>query len=320
MKGRQSICRKALLPLLCMTLLLPAGCGGGGDVPEEETKPAAKEVNEDIRMDVTVVNASGAFLDCVAFGWYDSGMTDMLIDLGRDMAPEEILTFSIPKTEDQQYKIRVATESDTLIGNVVTTRYIPEGGVIIVPPCTVMYNDEIQVVYEPGTDYEAAREMTLAQIEEILGIVFEKEDGLGQEEIDKALKALGYTSIEEMRTKKHRNITADADQREEQAAFCDLYGYWYPNGDRNSLTYIAITDEKFMWYQFDPEQGDVELGKMRLVASSGGVYKCTFTLGDGNKFTVECTSLFQVLSEGTLTFEDCTKDYSSNAEYYCSMK
>ena len=73
-----------------------------------------------------------------------------------------------------------------------------------------------------------------------------------------------------------------------------------------------------MWYQFDPEQGDVELGKLRLAASSGGVYKCTFTLGDGNKFTVECTSLFQALSEGTLTFEDCTKEYCDNVEYYYS--
>ena len=145
-------------------------------------------------------------------------------------------------------------------------------------------------------------------------------ENLTQEEANEAVKSLGYDSLENMRTNKHRNLTADADQREEQAAFCDLYGYWYPNGDRNSLTYFAITDEEFMWYQFDPEQGDVELGKMRILASSGGVYKCTFTLGDGNKFTVECTSLFHELSRGTLTFKDCTKDYCDDAEYYYSKR
>ena len=45
-----------------------------------------------------------------------------------------------------------------------------------------------------------------------------------------------------------------------------------------------------------------------------------FTLADGNKFTVERTSVFHELSQGTLTFEDCTKEYSDNVEYYYSKR
>lgn len=134
------------------------------------------------------------------------------------------------------------------------------------------------------------------------------------------MKLLGYDSLADMRTKRNPNITAGEYEREWQAAYYELYGYWYPNGDRNSLTYIAITDEEFMWYQFDPEQGDVQLGKLRLAACSEGRYQSIFTLADGNKFTVERTSVFHELSQGTLTFEDCTKEYSDNVEYYYSKR
>ena len=142
---------------------------------------------------------------------------------------------------------------------------------------------------------------------------------LSQEEIDEAVKLLGYDSLVDMRTKKNPDISfndyGDEYEREKHSAFYELYGYWYPNGDRNSLTYIGISNQEFLWYPFTPEQGDVQMGKMRLLASSGGTYRCSFTLADGNTFAVERARLFQALSEGTLTFEDCTKQYSDNVEY-----
>lgn len=40
---------------------------------------------------------------------------------------------------------------------------------------------------------------------------------------------------------------------------------------RTIFVYLAITDGEFMWYQFDPEQGDVQMGKLRLAAASRGL-------------------------------------------------
>ena len=55
---------------------------------------------------------------------------------------------------------------------------------------------------------------------------------------------MGYDFLADMRTKRNPNIIADEYEREWQSAFYELYGYWYPNGGRNSLIYIAITNEE----------------------------------------------------------------------------
>lgn len=238
-----------------------------------------------------------------------------------------------------------------------TGKYILDGGIIVLPP--INYCDEIQTIFGAGTDLETAKETTLAQCqavheekleaqraeEEAARIAaeeakrqeeeakrqeeeakrqeeekWERLENLTQEEADEAVKLLGYDSIEKMRTKRNSVITVSIHEQETQSAFYELYGYWYPNGDRNSLTYIAMTDEMFIWYQFDPEQGDVERGKLRILSSSGGAFQCTFTLSDNNKFTVKRTSLLHTLSQGTFTFENCTKKYSEDAEYYYSKR
>ena len=38
-------------------------------------------------------------------------------------------------------------------------------------------------------------------------------------------------------------------------------GYWYPDGNKNSLTYIKIQRDTLYWYEFNPEQGDVQVGE-----------------------------------------------------------
>ena len=137
------------------------------------------------------------------------------------------------------------------------------------------------------------------------------------------MELLGYDSLKDMRTKENPDISFkdynDEYEREKHSAFYDLYGYWYPNGDINSLKYIGITDQELIWYQFDPEQGDVEVEKLRISSASGGTFQCSFTLADGNSFTVERTDLLLALYDGKLTFEDCTKQYCDSAEYSYSL-
>ena len=357
MKKVQSICGKILL--VCVVLLL-TGCG-------DKTPKEPFVLTEENSMEITLVNASDypAKEFSVELEERDEWF-DLLQDLGRNMEPGEVLTTRMPRVDGNIYCFS-AWADEEVVGSTCCLiaeyqQYVPEGGVIVMPP-EVLLN--IQTIYEPGTDLETAKQTTLAQCQAVYDAKLEAQRAeeeaaekaaeeeakrreeerrreeeaqrleeekrlekekwerlanLSQEEADEAVKTLGYDSIEEMRTKRHSNLTATAYERESQDAFCQLYGYWYPNGDRNSLIYIAMTDEKLIWYQFDPEQGDVERGSIRLIASSGGAYKCTFTLGDGNKFTVECTSLFHELSRGTLTFKDCTKDYCDDAEYYYSKR
>ena len=66
---------------------------------------------------------------------------------------------------------------------------------------------------------------------------------------------LGYRSVEEMRIQEHEIIASD-DENNTVAE-----GYWYPDGDRNSSTYIKIQRDTLYWYEFDPEQGDVQTGE-----------------------------------------------------------
>lgn len=321
MKKVRSICGKDLLLFLCTVLLLLAGCGASEETQEEEPF----ELTAENSVEITVVNASGHSV--YSFDFRGDGQDrefELINELGRDLEPDEIITIRIPKSENNLYYTFASTDDvGVLVYDIVAPRYIPEGGIFVLPPDNEY---DCQIIFEAGTDVETAKETTLAQYQEAYDAdheVVEEEEktpSLSQEEIDEAVKLLGYDSLADMRTKRNPNITAGEYEREWQAAYYELYGYWYPNGDRNSLTYIAITDEEFMWYQFDPEQGDVQLGKLRLAACSGGRYQSIFTLADGNKFTVERTSVFHELSQGTLTFEDCTKEYSDNVEYYYSKR
>lgn len=346
MKNVRRICGKALLLSLCMVLLLLAGCTSREE--PEENPLYSIEMTDENSMEITLVNASGCPVQEVTTWWDgESDGFDLLHDLDRDLAPDESISVRLPRCEYGVYSYL----AKGVEGNGLSYLYghsfieIPEGGIIVLLP-TERYADEIQTVFEAGADVEALKETTLAQYQAACEAELEAERAaeeagraaeeaaeeeqrqeaekwkrlanLSQEEIDEAVELLGYKSLADMRTKRNPYIAASEDEQERQEAFYELYGYWYPNGDRNSLTYIAITNEELMWYQFDPEQGDVQLGKLRLAVSSGGTYRCTFALTDGNKFTVERTSLLHALSKGTLTFEDSTKQYSDDVEYYFS--
>lgn len=72
---------------------------------------------------------------------------------------------------------------------------------------------------------------------------------------DNPAKQLGYSSIEEMRIQEHEIIASDDSDN------TVAEGYWYPDGNRNSLIYIKIQRDTLYWYEFNPEQGDVQVGE-----------------------------------------------------------
>ena len=339
MKDIRCICGKTLLLFLCTVLLLLTGCGASEE--PKENPLYSIELTDENSMEITLVNASG--YPVKEFNTWRPGEQDgfdLLHNLDRDLEPDEIMTVRILRYEGNTYSYLAEGTKESGSSYFYGDGYqdIPEGGIVVLLP-KERYDVEIQTIFEAGTDAETAKKTALAQYQAACDAELEAKRAeekrlekekwerlanLSQEEIDAAVKSLGYKSLEQMRTKKNNDIrfnnNADEYERQKHEAFYELYGYWYPNGDRNSLKYIGITNQEFMWYQFDPEQGDVQLGKLRLLASSGGVYRITFTLADNNKFTVEYEHLLQDLSEGKLTFENCDKQYSDNVEYYYSKR
>lgn len=110
---------------------------------------------------------------------------------------------------------------------------------------------------------------------------------------------LGYDSIEDMRTQEHEIISTD-DSNNTVAE-----GYWYPDGDRSSLVYFMAQRDTIYWYEFDPEQGDVQVGE-----PDGIVLKL------GNKRRLQSGQTFQYtiskgldMSDSKICFEGDTTEY-----------
>lgn len=81
--------------------------------------------------------------------------------------------------------------------------------------------------------------------------------------MDNPAKQLGYSSIEEMRIQEHEIIASDDSDN------TVAEGYWYPDGNRNSLSYIKIQRDTLYWYEFNPEQGDVQVGEAEERRNAG---------------------------------------------------
>ncbi|MFQ9390264.1 MAG: hypothetical protein ACLR1V_16975 [Coprococcus sp.] len=130
------------------------------------------------------------------------------------------------------------------------------------------------------------------------------DDGQDKEsaEIDKdnPAKQLGYTSIEEMRVQEHEIIASDDSDN------TVAEGYWYPDGNRNSLTYIKIQRDTLYWYEFNPEQGDVQVGE-----ADGIVFKL------GSKRRLKSGKTLTYTDTSKLNFEECKICFEYDAtEYY----
>ena len=72
---------------------------------------------------------------------------------------------------------------------------------------------------------------------------------------DNPAEQLGYDSIEDMRTQEHEIISSDDNDN------TVAEGYWYPDGDRSSSLYFMVQRDTIYWYEFDPGQGDVQVGE-----------------------------------------------------------
>ena len=83
-------------------------------------------------------------------------------------------------------------------------------------------------------------------------------------------------------------------------------GYWYPDGNRNSLTYIKIQRDTLYWYEFNPEQGDVQVGE-----ADGIVFKL------GSKRRLKSGKTLTYTDTSKLNFEECKICFEDDAmEYY----
>ena len=121
---------------------------------------------------------------------------------------------------------------------------------------------------------------------------------------DNPAKQLGYSSIEEMRVQEHEIIASDDSDN------TVAEGYWYPDGNRNSLTYIKIQRDTLYWYEFNPEQGDVQVGE-----ADGIVFKL------GSKRRLKSGKTLTYTDTSKLNFEECKICFEHDAmEYYWREK
>lgn len=60
---------------------------------------------------------------------------ELINELGRDLEPDEIITIRIPKSENSLYYTFASTDDvGVLVYDIVAPRYIPEGGIFVLPP------------------------------------------------------------------------------------------------------------------------------------------------------------------------------------------
>lgn len=116
---------------------------------------------------------------------------------------------------------------------------------------------------------------------------------------DNPAEQLGYDSIEDMRTQEHEILSSD--DKDNTVA----EGYWYPDGNRNSLTYIKIQRDTLYWYEFDPEQGDVQVGEADGIVFKFGSKR---RLGSGTTFTYTDTMAWN-FNDCKICFEGDTTEY-----------
>ena len=116
---------------------------------------------------------------------------------------------------------------------------------------------------------------------------------------DNPAEQLGYDSIEDMRTQEHEIISSDDNDN------TVAEGYWYPDGDRNSSLYFMVQRDTIYWYEFDPEQGDVQVGVPDGIAFKLG-NKRRLQSGQTFRYT---TSRRLDMSDSKICFEGDTTEY-----------
>lgn len=325
MKTGRCFSKKAL-PLLYISLLLLAGCGAPVEEVPEDSQPEQPyyetELTEENLLELTVVNASEYTLNMVEIAWASQrDFLNLLHDVDWYLGPGESMISYFVKAENGRYSFTADgfKENDENDRYIFTQYDVPisDGSVIVVPPG--MEYPDIQNIFEAGTDPETARQTTVSQYQEAYEA--EKAAGLGMTpaEVERAANALGYNSLAEMRTDRNPDISFMNFTDEDYPEYYKLYGYWYPNGDRNSVEYFAFSDEEIRWYRLDPEQGgDVEVRRDRLVRNDTWALHVTelpYTLSNGDKFTLHLKNVFTEMRNGTITFDGNNTEFCSGAEF-----
>ena len=116
---------------------------------------------------------------------------------------------------------------------------------------------------------------------------------------DNPAEQLGYDSIEDMRTQEHEIISSDDNDN------TVAEGYWYPDGDRSSPLYFMVQRDTIYWYEFDPEQGDVQVGAPDGIVLKLGIKR---RLESGQTFQYT-TSRGLDMSYSKICFEGDTTEY-----------
>lgn len=114
---------------------------------------------------------------------------------------------------------------------------------------------------------------------------------------DNPAEQLGYDSIEDMRIQEHEIISSD--DMDNMVA----EGYWYPDGDRNSPCYFKVQRDTIYWYEFYPEQGDVQVGEADGIVLSFGRKR---RLRSGTTFTYTSAWKFE---NSKICFEGDSTEY-----------
>ena len=106
-------------------------------------------------------------------------------------------------------------------------------------------------------------------------------------------------TLEDMRTQEHEIISSDDNDN------TVAEGYWYPDGERSSSLYFMVQRDTIYWYEFNPGQGDVQVGE-----PDGIVLKL------GNKRRLQSGQTFQYttsrgldMSYSKICFEGDTTEY-----------
>ena len=280
MKKRKRILKTTLLLLLCIALAVLNGCGGttGGET-EEDIRLDPAELTEENSFPIRIVNASGRSVGTIEFSWYgDAGECYLdVLGSGDTLEADEVLDTRIQPTDGSYFvQTCAADEGEEQISYLVL--YGPdvkEGSVLVLLPDD---EQEVQILFDAGTDAQEAEKKALADYQaasEGKPLPSEEETGgLSAEEIAAAAAKLGYESLGEMRTKQHEYL--DSNDPVSQG----IEGYWYPDGDRESTEYFSIYNGTLYFYEFDPEQGDVQTGMLNLSLRHSG----TVTTSGGTTF------------------------------------
>ena len=280
--------KKQQIPLgiALLSMVILAGCGGNSSAPELSSEVLSTEAqHETEKIAVTLVNASNLYLREVIFTVPEDENYEgygALADVD-GLDPGDTYVAEIP-VSDQEYQIEAYDVDWEEVYGGACRGTVEDGSVIVLLP----EENGTQMIYAPGTDPETAREeastaygLTYAAEQEETE---QQEEALANEELaeadqaQEAAKAMGYESVANMRFFTHEGYNRD------DAEFPMLTGYWYPDGDENSLTYFAMDNrDNLRWYRFDENDGDVETE----VDGIRSKVLDTYTLNSGKKFTMK---------------------------------